>query len=153
MISSGRLRSCLFGDREGSWLGAKPSQQNRGSPWVSSVPDAVCDHPGSFSRSGHCETVLLLLQALPGLSCGILPHTAEKNQLDCNLLLHLQQWGPFTALNNPNKTCCVISLGLTNKVEGVREGRAILLLLCWVRVAPAFHVSYGWGKHLYLSLT
>lgn len=76
--------------------------------------------------------VLLLLQAPPALPRGTVLHTAEKNQLVCNSLLHVQQCGPFTALNNPNKTCSVISLVLMNKVESVREGVAVVLLLCWV---------------------
>lgn len=92
----------------------------------------MCDHSGTFSSGVHCEMVSLLLQALPGLPRGTLRHAAEKKQLVYNSLLHAQQQGPFTALSNPNKTCSVISLGLVNKVESVREGLAIFLLLCWV---------------------
>lgn len=96
--------------------------------------------------------VPLLLQALPGLPPGTLHHTDEEKLLVFNSLLHVQQWGPFIALDEPNKTCSVISLGLMNKVESVREGLAILLCSAAVIVVPALHVSYGWGNHLHLSL-
>lgn len=82
---------------------AKPSQQNRGTFPGHPVPGAVCDHWGSFSCGVHCEMVPLLLQALPGLPRGTLHHTDGETPLVFHLLLHMQQWGPFSVLDDPIK--------------------------------------------------
>lgn len=108
------------------------------SPWEALIqPLCWQGRQSPASKTGHSCTrccvwslgILqpLLLQALPGLPPGTLHHTDEEKLLVFNSLLHVQQWGPFTALDEPNKTCSVISLGLMNKVESVREGLAILL--------------------------
>lgn len=78
---------------------SKTGELSLGTP----VPGAVCDRWGSFSCDVHCEMVPLLLQALPGLPHGTLHHTDEETLLVFHSLLRVQQWGPFTALDDPIK--------------------------------------------------
>lgn len=86
--------------------------------------------PGILSHGVHCDMMILVLQALSGLS---FLQTAVKIQLVSNSLAYVPQWGHLQHQVAVNKTCSVFSQGLVNKVEIVRYGVAVLLLLCWVR--------------------